>query len=191
VAAILNMPSAPSVAQLAVAARDGDRTAAAQLYARLQPRVYRQAYLMVRNADVASDLTQEAFARAFSRLDDYDPQRASFATWVYAITLNLTREHWRTTQRQARIADKLAGVLSRFSRHDPERALDQADARAELEEALDRLPASQREAVVLVDVQQLSVDEAAQCLGLSAGNVRVRVHRGRKRLQALLRGRKA
>lgn len=184
------MPSAPSVAQLAEAARGGDTSAASRLYERLQPRVYRQAYMLVRDPDAAADITQEAFARAFSRLDDYDPARASFSTWVYAITLNLTREHWRTTQRHERIADKLRTILSRVSRSDPEAAMHLADDRAALEHALDRLPPSQREALVLVDVQQLSVDEAAGCLGVSAGNLRVRVHRARKRMQALLQGRR-
>ncbi|MEM7157966.1 MAG: RNA polymerase sigma factor [Myxococcota bacterium] len=169
-------------------AQGGDRRATAQLYRRFHDRIFRQAYMLVRDADVAHDLAQEAFARALGGLADYDPQRSAFSTWLYGIVVNLSREHWRRSDRGVRLVDRLRALVQRQPGPDLEAQLGRDEQFDALEEALARLPPSQREALVLVDLQQLSPEEAGARLGISSGNVRVRAHRARRRLQGLLGG---
>lgn len=166
-------------------AQRGERRAAASLYQQFHAPIFRQAYMLVQDADVAHDITQEAFARALVRLDAYEPARAAFTTWMHGFVINLAREHWRHRQRRVRLVDRLKGAAQRDA-PDLEARLGIQEGLDALSAALARLPESQREAVVLVDLQQLSPDEAAARLGTTAGNVRVRAHRGRKRLRALL-----
>ncbi|MEM9463111.1 MAG: RNA polymerase sigma factor [Myxococcota bacterium] len=168
-------------------ARRGDRAASETLYRRFHDRIFRQAYMLVHEPDIAEDLTQETFARALSRLHEYDPTRAEFSTWLYGIVVNLSREHWRRAERGSRLLDRLRSVLGRDTAPNPERELSRGQQFDALDAAVARLPPPLREALVLVDLQHLSPEEAGSRLGISPGNVRVRTHRARRRLRAMLR----
>ncbi|HVE99462.1 MAG TPA: RNA polymerase sigma factor SigE [Mycobacteriales bacterium] len=147
-------------------------------------RVYRLAYRLTGNKHDAEDLTQEVFVRVFRSLADYTP--GTFEGWLHRITTNLFLDHVR---RKARIrfealpddAERVAG-----RERSPEQQLDDVTYDADVQAALDALPADFRLAVVLCDVEGLSYEEIAATLGIKLGTVRSRIHRGRSQLREAL-----
>lgn len=148
-------------------------------------RVFRLAYRLTGNRHDAEDLTQEVFVRVFRSLSQYTP--GTFEGWLHRITTNLFLDGVR---RKARIrfdalpedaGDRLAG-------RDPGPAQTYEDATydADIQAALDQLPAEFRAAVVLCDVEGLSYEEIADVLDIKLGTVRSRIHRGRAQLREAL-----
>ncbi len=172
---------------LVAAAVAGDSAAWARLYQDNFDSLYRDARYLSRDAATAEELVQEAFAVGLTRLGKYDG-RASFAGWIRGIIHNLARRVWRKDERRGRAYSGLGRTLelSGHGGEDPERDLvRRARARA-LAEALESLAPNLRETFVLRDVQGLDVEEVADRLGTTAGNIRVRANRARSKLRAIL-----
>jgi len=162
-------------------ARAGDGRAWARLYQLHFDRVFRDVAYLVGATAHAEEIVQETFAAALVGLRRFDG-RASFESWLRGIAHNLVRRHWRTRYRRGRAYDRLEQMTpepTRTPREDPEQSHVQ-DRRAEvLRAVLETLPESMREAFVLCDVQGLSAAEAAERLGITEGNARVRASRAR------------
>jgi RNA polymerase sigma-70 factor (ECF subfamily) len=148
-------------------------------------RVFRLAYRLTGNRHDAEDLTQEVFVRVFRSLSQYTP--GTFEGWLHRITTNLFLDGVR---RKARIrfdalpddaGDRLAG-----REPGPAQVYDDANYDADVQAALDQLPAEFRAAVVLCDVEGLTYEEIADVLGVKLGTVRSRIHRGRAQLREAL-----
>jgi RNA polymerase sigma-70 factor (ECF subfamily) len=129
------------------------------------------------NRDDAEDVVAETFHVAWRRRDVM-PEEA--LPWLLGVAHNVMRSQWRNSRRTTPTdtLERLADVAG-----------DSLDVgvvrRQELVELLSKLPDHEREALLLVAWDDLSADQAAQVLGISAGAVRVRIHRARKRLQAV------
>ena len=166
----------------------GDLDAWGRLYQDHFGGLLRHLTYMTGDVAVAEDLVQEAFAVAMVKLKDFDG-RSSFATWVRGIANNLLRKQLRKQYRRSNAYDRLGHVENlkgRSTRDDPEGSV-QRDRRADaLQAALDSLPPNLREAFVMSDVHGMSAAEAAAELGISAGNLRVRATRARKRIRGEL-----
>ncbi|MFC7327654.1 RNA polymerase sigma factor SigE [Marinactinospora rubrisoli] len=152
-------------------------------------RVYRLAYRLTGNQHDAEDLTQEVFIRVFRSLANYTP--GTFEGWLHRITTNLFLDMAR---RRARIRfEGLADTADeRISSREPSpaQAYDDRHFDADIQAALDALPAEFRAPVVLCDVEGLSYEEIAATLGVKLGTVRSRIHRGRAQLRAALEHRR-
>lgn len=171
-------------ASLVERARSGDLAAWEALYRdQFRPLLRFIAYA-TSDVAVAEDLVQEAFALAFVGLRGFDG-RASVATWLRGIAMNLVRKHWRSRSRRSRAYSRLATIPEPDgARLDDDLVRDRrADA---LEAALEELPSNLREAFVLIDVQGCTAAEAATLLETTPGNVRVRATRARQRLRQSL-----
>ncbi len=148
-------------------------------------RVYRLAYRLTGNQHDAEDLTQEVFVRVFRSLSQYTP--GTFEGWLHRITTNLFLDQVR---RKARIRfeglpeDAADRIPSREV--GPAQLLDDRSYDADVQAALDALPADFRVAVVLCDIEGLSYEEIADLLGIKLGTVRSRIHRGRAQLRESL-----
>jgi RNA polymerase sigma-70 factor (ECF subfamily) len=177
------------------AARGGDLAAFNWLVLRYQTRVYNLCLRMLTDPDAAADATQEAFLSAYKAIGRFKGEQ--FRTWLFRIATNACLDMLRSRKR------KPTQSLYSYS-HDPEdeaESLPIADLdptidpessalRAEVAEAiqrgLDSLPDDQRIALVLVDVQGLSYDEAAAITGANLGTIKSRINRGRARLRDYL-----
>lgn len=152
----------------------GDPRALDAVVVALRPRLYSFLLRLVRRAEVAEELLQEAFLRLVrhaSRL----PADTRLDLWLFAVARNLARSWWRWSFVDGeRLLQVASGWLGAAPAADPlERAL--ADQRAQLaERAIGALPLAYREVVLLVGVEQLGYDEAAGVLGLRADAVRQR-----------------
>ncbi len=148
--------------------------------------VYNVALRMTGDPHEAQDATQDAFISAYRAFDRFRGESA-VTTWLYRITVNavLMRRRGRKREREMAqgsiedrvIADKAPG---------PEKLALTSELRDAIQRALDQLPADQRMAVVLRDVQGLSGEEAAAALNVPVSTVKTRLHRGRTRLRELL-----
>ncbi len=162
----------------------GDARAWTRLYQTHFDRIYRDVAYLVGAGGSTEEIVQESFAIAWTKLATFDG-RSSFATWLRGIAHNLVRRHWRTRERRGRAYEKLAEISdgSVAAERGPEGAHIQ-DQRAEaLQQVLETLPEALREAFILCDVQGLAPQEAADRLGISNGNVRVRAARARAQIR--------
>jgi len=155
--------------------------------------VYAMALSMLHNEADAEDAAQEAFLKAFRNLASFRGE-ARFSTWLISITLNEARSRLRS--RKAAMTDSLdqppegqehiSPALLRDWREIPSQTLERKEVRQLLEEAITDLPFIYREIFLLRDVEELSVNESAEVLGITASSVKVRLHRARMMLQKKL-----
>lgn len=157
----------------------------AALVDRHQARVLRLATHLLRDADAARDVAQDAFLRAFRSLPGFRQDR-SFANWLLQITVNAARDH------QSRLAPWLLRPLDAGAEVQAAGDLDlevsQAVVVARIQSLLDQLSPREREVFTLRDLEGLEVDEIADVLGLEAPTVRRHLARARLRLRDLLEG---
>jgi RNA polymerase sigma-70 factor (ECF subfamily) len=150
----------------------GDRRAFDELVIRHGRYALRVAARLVRNTVIAEDLVQEAFVRCWSQVQQFDPHRARFTTWLYRQPEPLP-EHFDTV-------DPAAGA---------EEMMECDERGSVLAQALNDLPVRQRAAMTLVYDEGLSGAEAARALGLSAKAVERLLARARAYLRARLQSR--
>jgi RNA polymerase sigma-70 factor (sigma-E family) len=131
----------------------------------------RLAFLLTGNAQVAEDIVQEAFVRAFARLMHLR-RHDTLESYLRRTVVNLTRKHWRRSKRERAYLAREARSGPRLT-HQPDVALQE-----ELWVSLQRLPYRQRAALVLRFYADLSERQTARLLGCTAGTVKSLVHRG-------------
>jgi len=174
----------PDETFLLARARQGDLSAFEEVVRRHQRRVYGVALRIVRAHDVADDVAQEAFVRAWRSLDRFDLGRP-FGPWVCRIAANLAVNHVRSPRaREEGLPDGHAETPS--GDPGPLGTILDAEAQRVLDEAVARLGPEQRAVFVLRAVEEMSYEEIAEALGISQGTVMSRLFRARERLARAL-----
>jgi RNA polymerase sigma-70 factor, ECF subfamily len=177
--------------------RAGDEEAFVKLVARYQQPMLRFARAYVPSRAIAEEAVQDTWMGVVKGIEHFEG-RSTFKTWLYQILLNRARsagvrEHRHTTSEPHHAVDPIrfdangqwADPVEPWN-EDAEDRLDAATWRPILQSGLADLPARQRQVVVLRDVDGLSGDEVCGLLGLSTGNQRILLHRGRTRLREIL-----
>jgi RNA polymerase sigma factor (sigma-70 family) len=159
----------------------GDARAFDVLFGRHAPSVRRFVARMA-GPEAADDLTQATFL-SLVRARDRFRRGSAFKPWLFAIAANAARDHLRR-RRPEQLTDE--GELPQVEAEPPP-STDQGLER-KVREAIDQLPAAQREAILLHRFEGLSFAEVAQAVGASESAVKVRAHRGYQRLRELLSG---
>jgi RNA polymerase sigma-70 factor (ECF subfamily) len=170
---------------LVSAAITGDRPALQRLIARWQPRLWRHAWRVLRDAERAKDMVQEAWIeilKGLARLDDV----VAFPAWAYRIVT-------RRCQRAFVVAGCSLLVPEDSESEQileaPEHASGEFAAELSIVlEAIGRLPASQRAAMALFYLEELSVAEIAIATDVPPGTVKTRLMHARRRVRAILEG---
>jgi RNA polymerase sigma-70 factor (ECF subfamily) len=170
--------------------RSGDSEAFYELLRPHERAIYITAYSILQDAAEAEDAAQETVLKAFRNLNQFRGE-ARFGTWLVTIAINESRMRLRSRQR-ARL-ESLDAPLSddpdyvplqiRDWREIPSQALERQELREALIRALACLDDKYREVLVLRDVQFLSVAETAAILGITTGNVKVRLLRARLQMR--------
>lgn len=153
--------------------------------------VFNVAWRLTRREDAARDLTQEAFLRAFRKFDSF-ASGTNCRAWLFTITYSVFVNRYRRQQREPQIMtvdDQDSGLEQRAVSPESRQVTTPARAAAEadVEAALAELPEEYRVAIILVDVEELSYEDAAAVLACPVGTVRSRLFRARKRLAITLR----
>jgi RNA polymerase sigma-70 factor, ECF subfamily len=168
--------------------RRQDERAFEALMRRYNRRLFRVARSVLRDESAAEDAVQEAYIRAFTHLDRYQPT-GSFGAWLTRIALNealMLRRRTRTDTVSLEDVDEAVlagarGVAVEVTISSD--GLEAAHARQLLEQAIDALPETFRTVFVLRVVEQLSINETAACLDLNSATVKTRLHRAQQRLR--------
>ncbi len=137
--------------------------------------------------DAAEDVVAEVFAVAYAQRMRFDPARASALTWLYGIATNISRRHRRTEMRIYQTYARGAADLVDDAVAD--RAASRADAlsaRRRVATALAKLPARQRDVLLLYAIAELDYAEIAEALDIPLGSVQSSLHRARTKLRASL-----
>ena len=132
------------------------------------------------NIDNADDLVQETLVRALAHIDSFEPG-TNLAAWLFTILRNLFRSEYRKRKREVEDGE---GRFAATLKTRPEQS-----SRLEFKEfqqALAKIPAEQREALILVGASGFSYEETAEICGCAVGTVKSRVNRARARLAELL-----
>jgi RNA polymerase sigma-70 factor (ECF subfamily) len=168
-------------------ARAGDSAAVDCLIRRHADRLLRMVRNLTANREDAEDVTQDALAAAFFKLDSF-AERSSFFTWLYRIALNKaiskrrlrrieTTHHGRNLEDAPPPVDHAPATLGR---------LEQEEELERMRTAISHLEPERRKALVLRDVDGLDYGEIAKILNIPVGTVRSRLHRARCDLKVLL-----
>lgn len=179
----LRRPDAESDARLVVRILSGESGSFAALVERYQAVLHRYARGMVRDPDLASDIVQDSFVKAYTRLESCrDPSR--FGAWMYRIVVNRCRDHLK---RRRPVVPLEEHTVSAPESDDPARRADNAALRVVLDRALAALADHQREAFLLRHVDGRSYEEMSAMLNTSVSALKMRVMRARGALQEQLR----
>ncbi len=143
-------------------------------------------------SDVA-DLSQETFLRAYAHLETFNPSLGKFSTWIYQIARNVVRTHLGKAQRRVATQElpedqTLENALPDLSRDaDPAGGVLREEAERELRQALAELPERTRTVLALRYYNNMEYHTIASTLGLSLGNVKTLIHRGKIALAQKMR----
>jgi RNA polymerase sigma-70 factor (ECF subfamily) len=157
-------------------AQRGDRRAMDALVRQHQDRVYTFLYRLTNDRDLALDLTQDTFLKAFKGLKGFKAG-AAMGPWLLAIARNCFRDQLRQARHDP-LEEGEAGA------EDP--ALSRLDADTGIMEALARVPSPLREALVLRHIEDFSYEQIAEALEAPLGTVKTWIHRGRASLRQML-----
>lgn len=169
--------------ELVETARGGDRPAFNQLVLKYRNRVLGVAVRMLGDRGEAEDLAQDVFVKVFRALKDFQHE-ALFSTWLYRVTANscLNRIQKRKQEKS------MTSVLDDPEAHpdpaaNPQRVLEEKQAKLLVEKAIQDLPSDQRVILILRDIEGLSYEDIAESLGIELGTVRSRLHRARLQIK--------
>ncbi len=175
----------PSDRELAGRARRGDPEAAADAYGELvrryQTSVFNVCYRLVGERRSAEDLAQEAFIRAYRRLDTFDLERP-FGPWMRRVAANLCLNRLQASPPSVLSLDDERDEPVSAEAGDPEAAVEQAEREQAVRDALMTLPPHYRAVIELRHFQELSYDEIAEALSLPVSDVKSHLFRARKTL---------
>ncbi len=165
--------------ELVEACRDGNRGAYAELVRRHQDSVFGLAMGMTRNREDAADMAQDAFIRAYNKLEQYNPEY-SFRSWILRICANLTKNLFRKRVRRRDVEE----------RHRMETEVEQSEVDPDfqaLEEALAQLPPKLGVPLRLKYMEGLPYEEISQILGIGVSAAKMRVLRAKNQLAEVLK----
>ena len=163
---------------LVVRAKRGETEAQEELVAQLAPMVFRLASRFFRSREDVEDLSQEAFIRFFDKIDRVRPDD-NVAGWVSRVTINVCYDRLRKLRRE-----RLA-----FEEYRVQPAAPNAPATDDYDwvwAAVNTLDAKLRIPLLLKEVEELSIKEISDIMGLSISNVKIRLYRTRKKLAVML-----
>lgn len=190
------IPGNPTDDQVLLARlRAGDQEAFETWVRSSTPRMLAVAQRILDNEEDAREAVQDAFLSAFRSIDSFAGQ-SSLATWLHRIVVNAALMKLRKQRRDEakRIDDLLPTYLADGHqtlpaspwKDTPESALERKETRTIIRNAIAQLPEIHRIILVLRDIEELSTEETARLMGVTASVIKARLHRARQALRALL-----
>lgn len=166
-------------------AKEGDQRAFTQLVDLFGERIYNLGLRILKNQDDAADIVQETFTAVYEKIGSFDG-RSNFFTWLYRIATNFALMKLRKGKRTV-YADQ--DMEQQFDNPDnmqihewrdlPLRDMLTSEFRRHLDDAVDKLPEIYRSVFILRDIENLSIRETSQILGITESNVKIRLKRAR------------
>ena len=192
---VLDLANLPDADVVALAQR-GREPAYRELIRRYERPVFSLVYRMVRDRELAEDLTQDTFIKVLSHIEKYRSE-FKFSSWLFKIANNVAIDHLRRRQLDtvsidgsphATSSDMTEATSFELPTHDetPLQELEARELGSEIERAISRLRPEYRSCILLRHVEDKSYEEIAATLDLPLGTVKTYIHRARHELRELL-----
>lgn len=174
----------------------GDQEAFGVLIAQNQARLFNVVFRLIKDAEDAKDILQEAFMNAYLNLPKFQGY-SKFSTWVYRIAINVAISHKRKKRPRAGGSEDYDGRSNPMeslrnisgNQEAPEKRLEGEERRTEILATLNLLSTEHRSVLILKDMDNLKYETIAEILNVPIGTVRSRLNRARAELRAKLRNR--
>lgn len=166
--------------------RSGDKEAFAPLVDHYKDMVYTVCMRMLGGEEDAADAAQEVFVKAFRSLRGFR-EDAKFSTWLYRIAYNHCISVIRKKVKVIDLVDEVPETAGQESPPDGLDALRREDRSRYIRQAIEALPETDAVLVTLFYYDELSLEEMEEVTGLTSANIRIRLHRSRKKLYAVLK----
>jgi RNA polymerase sigma-70 factor (ECF subfamily) len=174
----------PLEAELVTRVRQGDEAAFTEIVTLFQNRLFNFVRSRVRNRELAEDITQEVFVKAYYNLSRLR-EPARFKCWLFSIAHNHLRDLARRRKIET-VDTEESGIEHYVDNATPQLADERERTGLLLREALSRLKPEQREILVLCDIEGLAYKEISGVMGIPLGTVQSRIFYARRRLKEIL-----
>jgi RNA polymerase sigma-70 factor (ECF subfamily) len=184
--------------ELLVCIQQGEKLAFNELFSRYDGPLRARLCNIVQDGEIAEDILQEVFIRVWNKAATWEG-RGSVRSWLYTIATHLAFNYLRSVRRRPELSldepieqddvEEGQSVIRQLESTIPGPAaqFEESQTRALVQNLIDDLPEARREAMYLVHCEDLSVQEAADALGVPAGTVKSRLFYGRKAIEDLLK----
>ncbi|RZO99176.1 MAG: sigma-70 family RNA polymerase sigma factor [Gammaproteobacteria bacterium] len=163
--------------------KNGDKKAYEVLVLQYQDRLVYSVYKFLKDYELAQDIAQEAFVKAFKNIEKFRGD-SSFYTWIYRIAINTAKNFLSSKARSSEVYDdeimELKLSESAVTTENPENILEAEELRTKMMEAIQSLPDDIRTTLSLREFDGLSYEEIAKVQNCPIGTVRSRIHKGRE-----------
>jgi len=168
------------------AVRKGNVQAFSWLVEKYQKMVYTLALKLLKRPEDAEEMAQDTFIKAYQKLDTYEG-KSKFSTWLYSITYNACISELRKRRIEFKsLDDRQISDQDEMKMHDYYRETKKEDQEKYLNMALEKLPEDDQVLVTLYYYENQSMDEISMITGLTVSNIKVKIHRARKKMYGLL-----
>ena len=165
--------------------KKGDNEAVSEIVDQYSDRLFNLLFRLLRNKEEAEDALQETFITMIQKISTFGGQSQLY-TWLYRIATNIALMKLRSRKKEHDIeidenilSDSVhSGSIISFSSN-PEKEFSRKEIKSALDHAIEELPAIYRSAFILKDIEQLSIREISEILGISEDNVKTRIRRAR------------
>lgn len=172
---------------------DGDPSAYRGIVERYQGRIYSVVYGMLRNPEDSKEVAQEAFVKAYQKLSTFRLE-SKFYTWLCRIAINLSIDLLRKRKRRDHsefdegigARDSSGEILDMYNNDRPDKLLERSELHTKIIQEVEKLPAEQKQAIVLREIDGLSYREISEIMNIPEGTVMSRLFYARKKLQEAL-----
>lgn len=168
------------------AVKKGNVQAFSFLVEKYQKMVYTLALKLMKKPEEAEEIAQDTFIKAFHKIESYEG-KSKFSTWLYSITYNACISELRKRRIEFKsLDDRQISDQDEQRMHDYYRENKKEDQEKYLNLALEKLPEDDQVLVTLYYYENQSMDEIGVITGLTVSNIKVKIHRARKRMQLFL-----
>ncbi len=168
------------------AVKKGNVQAFSVLVEKYQKMVYTLALKLMKKPEEAEEMAQDTFIKAFHKIDSYEG-KSKFSTWLYSITYNACISELRKRRIEFKsLDDRQVSDEDEQRMYDYYRGNRKEDQEKYLALAMEKLPGDDQVLITLYYYENQSMDEISMITGLTVSNIKVKIHRARKRMQVLL-----
>ena len=165
-------------------AKSGDYQAFDLLVLKYQSRLISTAFKFVKDVQIAEDIVQDSFIKAFKALESFR-EDSSFYTWIYRITVNTSKNFLLSKKRKSELlnsdlSDEASYEIEPVETYSPEDLLQATQLKKVITETIDQLGEDTRTALTLRELDGLSYEQIADVVNCPVGTVRSRIFRGRE-----------
>jgi len=164
---------------------NGDTDAFRFIIKQYQDESYSLAMSVVKDEFLAKDVVQNAFIKAYTKLDTFKGN-SKFSTWLVRIVINEAFIQLRKQKRQTKIAEEISEANNRSTVNESSERIERDNQRYYINEALKKIPAKHSLALRLFYLQEYSIEEIKEITGWSTSNTKVILYRARNKVKTLL-----